>query len=124
MKPGLFVYHCATPTVAQHIAHGMFGMILVEPKGGLPKVDREFYVMQSEVYTEQPFGTKGEASESYDRLLNETPDYFVFNGAVGALSDQAPSRPRWAKKSASSSATRAEQDLVLPRDRRDHGHGL
>src|SRR5579863_1905057 len=51
MKAGLFVYHCATPMVANHIANGMYGMILVEPEAGLPKVDREFYVMQGEVYT-------------------------------------------------------------------------
>jgi nitrite reductase (NO-forming) len=51
LNPGLYVYHCATPTVAQHIANGMYGLILVEPEEGLPKVDREFYVMQGEIYT-------------------------------------------------------------------------
>jgi len=85
LNPGLYVYHCATPMHAQHIANGMYGMILVEPEGGLPKVDHEFYVMQGEIYTEQPFGTKGEATESYDRLMDERPEYFVFNGAVGSL---------------------------------------
>lgn len=54
LNPGLYVYHCATPPVAQHIAAGMYGLILVEPEGGLPKVDREFYVMQGELYTEEP----------------------------------------------------------------------
>jgi nitrite reductase (NO-forming) len=44
-KPGLYVYHCAIPMAAQHISNGMFGMILVEPEGGLPKVDHEYYVM-------------------------------------------------------------------------------
>jgi nitrite reductase (NO-forming) len=86
LNPGLYVYHCATPMVAQHIANGMYGMILVEPEGGLPKVDREFYVMQGELYTEQAIGTKGEAVESIDKLVNERPEYFLFNGAVGALS--------------------------------------
>jgi len=90
LKSGLYVYHCATPTVAQHIHRGMYGLILVEPEGGLPRVDREFYVMQGEVYTEEPFGTAGEATESYDRLIDERPEYFVFNGAVGALTDRAP----------------------------------
>jgi nitrite reductase (NO-forming) len=71
--------------VAQHIANGMYGLILVEPAEGLPKVDREFYVMQGEIYTEQPFGTKGEATESVDKLLAETPEYYVFNGAADAL---------------------------------------
>lgn len=88
INPGLYVYHCATPMVAQHIANGMYGMILVEPADGLPKVDREFYVMQGELYTEEPIGTKGEAVESIDKLVNERPEYFVFNGAVGALSGQ------------------------------------
>jgi nitrite reductase (NO-forming) len=90
LKPGLYVYHCATPMVAQHIANGMYGMILVEPEQGLPPVDHEFYVMQGEIYTEQPFGTAGEVTESYDKLMNERPEYFVFNGAVGALTTQMP----------------------------------
>jgi nitrite reductase (NO-forming) len=64
LTPGLYVYHCATPMVSQHIANGMYGMILVEPEGGLPKVDREFYVMQGEIYTEQALGAKGELTES------------------------------------------------------------
>jgi nitrite reductase (NO-forming) len=90
VKPGLFVYHCATPMVAQHIASGMYGMILVEPEEGLPPVDREFYVMQGEIYTEEPFGTAGLLTESYDKLMAERPEYFVFNGAVGALTDEHP----------------------------------
>jgi nitrite reductase (NO-forming) len=90
LNPGLYVYHCATPMHAQHIANGMYGLILVEPAEGLPKVDREFYVMQGEIYTEEAFGTQGELTESYDKLMNERPEYFVFNGAVGALSTQKP----------------------------------
>ncbi|WP_246728357.1 copper-containing nitrite reductase [Microvirga terricola] len=85
LSPGLYVYHCATPMVAQHIANGMYGMILVEPEGGLPKVDHEYYVMQGEIYTEQAFGTKGLAEESYDKLVSERPEYFVFNGTTDAL---------------------------------------
>ncbi|HEU5285950.1 MAG TPA: copper-containing nitrite reductase [Sphingomicrobium sp.] len=86
LNPGLYVYHCATPIVAQHIANGMYGLILVEPQEGLSKVDREFYVMQGEIYTEQPNGTKGELTESIDKLLAETPEYLVFNGAADGLS--------------------------------------
>lgn len=86
LNPGLYVYHCATPIVAQHIANGMYGLILVEPQDGLGKVDREFYVMQGEIYTEQPHGTKGELTESIDKLLAETPEYLVFNGAADGLS--------------------------------------
>ncbi|HEX6117839.1 MAG TPA: copper-containing nitrite reductase [Dongiaceae bacterium] len=90
INPGLYVYHCATPPVAQHISAGMYGLILVEPEGGLPKVDREFYVMQGELYTEEAIGAKGELTESWDKLLAERPEFFVFNGAVGALANQKP----------------------------------
>jgi nitrite reductase (NO-forming) len=85
LAPGLYVYHCATPMVAQHIANGMYGMILVEPEEGLSKVDREFYVMQGEIYTEQAHGTDGTLTESLDKLLAEQPEYYVFNGAADAL---------------------------------------
>lgn len=90
LKPGLYVYHCATPMVAQHIANGMYGMILVEPEEGLPAVDHEFYVMQGEVYTNEAFGSTGQLTESLQALLNEDPEYLVFNGAVGALTEQKP----------------------------------
>jgi nitrite reductase (NO-forming) len=90
LTPGLFVYHCASPLIAQHIASGMYGMILVEPEGGLPPVDREFYVMQGELYTQQPFGSQGLLAPSDEKLLDEKPEYFVLNGAVGALTTQHP----------------------------------
>ena len=90
INPGLYVYHCAVPIAAQHISNGMYGLILVEPEGGLPKVDHEFYVMQGEIYTEQKYGMKGELTESYEKLINERPEYFVFNGAVGALAGTFP----------------------------------
>ncbi len=89
LNVGLYVYHCATPSVAHHIANGMYGLILVEPTGGLPAVDREFYVMQGEVYTEQPFGAQGHLDFSEAKLLSEAPEYFVFNGAAGALTQDA-----------------------------------
>jgi len=88
--PGLFVYHCATPMVAEHISNGMYGMILVEPEGGLPPVDREFYVMQGEIYTNEAFGSTGHLTENVPALLNEDPEYFVLNGAVGGLTVQKP----------------------------------
>ncbi len=87
LKPGLYVYHCATPPVALHIANGMYGLILVEPEGGLPPVDHEWYVMQGEIYTTEPFGTRGQVTESWERLIDERPTYAVFNGAVGALTE-------------------------------------
>jgi len=87
---GLFVYHCATPMVADHISNGMYGLILVEPEGGLPPVDREFYVMQGELYTAGEFGEQGHQMSDTTKLLDEEPEYFVFNGAVGALTTQKP----------------------------------
>jgi nitrite reductase (NO-forming) len=90
LVPGLFVYHCATPMVAHHIANGMYGLILVEPEGGLPAVDREFYVMQGEIYTEGAYGQRGSQEFSVEKLLHERPEYFVFNGSVGALSKLHP----------------------------------
>lgn len=90
LNPGLYVYHCATPMVAHHIANGMYGLILVEPEGGLPPVDREFYVMQGELYTQEPFQQTGHQEFSVEKLLAESPEYFLFNGAVGALTDAHP----------------------------------
>jgi nitrite reductase (NO-forming) len=90
LNPGLYVYHCATPMVAEHIANGMYGMILVEPEEGLSPVDREFYVMQGEIYTNEAFGSTGHLTENVPALLNEDPEYLVFNGAVGALTEKKP----------------------------------
>jgi nitrite reductase (NO-forming) len=90
LVPGLYVYHCATPMVAEHIANGMYGLILVEPEAGLPPVDHEFYVMQGEIYTEAAFGQHGSQEFSVEKLLNERPEYFVFNGSVGAISKLHP----------------------------------
>ncbi len=90
LNVGLFVYHCATPMVADHISNGMYGLILVEPEGGLPPVDREFYVMQGELYTTGEFGEQGHQMSDTTKLLDEEPEYFVFNGAVGSLTTQKP----------------------------------
>ena len=90
LNPGLFVYHCATAPVGMHISNGMYGLILVEPKGGLLKVDREYYIMQSEFYTKGGYGDAGLQPFSMEKALHETPDYIVFNGSVGAMiGDQA-----------------------------------
>ena len=85
LNPGLYVYHCATAPVGIHIANGMYGLILVEPEEGLTEVDKEFYVMQSEFYTEGAYGEEGHQPFSYEKALAENPDYVVFNGAVGSL---------------------------------------
>ena len=118
--PASIVYHCATPPVAQHIANGMYGLILVEPEGGLPKVDREFYVMQGEIYTEEAFGTQGRGTDSYEKLLNERPEYYVFNGAVGALSTEHPLKAKVGETVRHLlRRRRSERDFVVPRHRRD-----
>lgn len=85
LQPGLYVYHCATASIGHHISSGMYGLILVEPEGGLPPVDHEFYIMQGEIYTAQPFGTDGHLDFSHEKMLDEDPEYYVFNGAAGAL---------------------------------------
>jgi nitrite reductase (NO-forming) len=85
LNEGLYVYHCATAPVGMHIANGMYGLILVEPEEGLPKVDREYYVMQSEFYTKGDFGEGGLRAFDMAEALTENPDYVVFNGATDAL---------------------------------------
>lgn len=85
LHPGLFVYHCAFPNAANHMAHGMYGMILVEPAGGLAKVDKEYYVMQGESYTSGELGRKGLQVFDTEAMLNGKPQYIVFNGRVGGI---------------------------------------
>ncbi len=85
MNPGLYVYHCATAPVGMHVGNGMYGLILVEPKDGLPKVDREYYVMQGDFYTSGKYGEEGLQAFDMNKAIDEKPTYVVFNGAVGAL---------------------------------------
>ncbi len=85
INPGFFVYHCATasPSIPEHIANGMYGAILVEPKGGLKKVDREFFIMQSEFYTTKGTGNTVVYSDKHG--LAEHPSHVVYNGMAGSL---------------------------------------
>ena len=85
LNPGLYVYHCATTPVPMHVANGLYGLILVEPKDGLPPVDREYYVMQGEFYTSGAFGDTGLQAFDLAKANDERPTYVVFNGAVGSL---------------------------------------
>lgn len=84
LNPGLYVYHCAVSPVPMHIGNGMYGLILVEPAEGLPKVDREFYVMQSEFYA-KPGVNGGPHTLDMELGADERPTHVVFNGSVGAL---------------------------------------
>ncbi|HEY6167036.1 MAG TPA: copper-containing nitrite reductase, partial [Verrucomicrobiae bacterium] len=85
INPGLYIYHCATAPVGMHVANGMYGLILVEPKDGLPPVDREYYVMQGDFYTAGKFGEEGLQAFDQNKAIDEKPTYVVFNGAVGSL---------------------------------------
>jgi FtsP/CotA-like multicopper oxidase with cupredoxin domain len=84
--PGLYFYHCSVDPVHVHVANGMYGLVLVEPEGGLPPA-KEFYVMQSEIYaTEDESDPKSrKLVMSYEDLLNEKPRYVVMNGKSQAM---------------------------------------
>jgi nitrite reductase (NO-forming) len=89
LYPGIFMYHCAHGDIPQHISHGMFGGILVDPEQPLPPVEHELYMVQSEYYT------TGDAAGVVDTdrggMTDEDPTHVVFNGAVGALAgDNSP----------------------------------
>ncbi len=85
LNPGLYVYHCATAPVPMHIGNGMYGLILVEPPEGLPKVDKEYYVMQGDFYTSGRYGEPGLQTFDMVKSIDERPTYVLFNGAVGSL---------------------------------------
>ncbi|EIC13830.1 copper-containing nitrite reductase [Kingella kingae] len=85
LQPGLYIYHCATAPVGMHIANGMYGLILVEPKEGLPPVDKEFYVVQGDFYTKGKYGEAGLQPFDMEKAIREQPDYVVFNGNVGSI---------------------------------------
>jgi nitrite reductase (NO-forming) len=92
--PGVFMYHCGTPMVLEHIAAGMYGMIIVEPRDGYPTtVDREYAIVQSEFYTRvDPQGRISEGQPLYvldtDRMRASQPTYTVFNGRYNGMVDE------------------------------------
>jgi len=85
LNEGIYVYHCATAPVGMHVANGMYGLILVEPPKGLPKVDHEYYVMQGDFYTTGKYREKGNQPFDMEKAIDERPTYVLFNGAEGAL---------------------------------------
>lgn len=85
LNPGLYVYHCATAPVGMHIANGMYGLILVEPEGGLPPVDKEYYIMQGDFYTKGKTGDRGLQPFDMEKAMREEADYVVFNGHTNAM---------------------------------------
>src|SRR5499427_9988635 len=85
LNEGIYVYHCATAPVGMHVANGMYGLILVEPPEGMPKVDHEYYVMQGDFYTGGKYREKGHQPFDMEKAIDERPTYVLFNGAEGAL---------------------------------------
>ncbi len=98
LNPGLYVYHCATAPVGMHIANGMYGLILVEPEEGYPKVDKEFYIVQSEFYTKGKYGERGLQPFAMEKAIEEKPDYVVFNGSVGAVANDNSLKAKMGEK--------------------------
>lgn len=68
-----------------HVANGMYGMIMVEPKAGMSRVDREFYVMQGDFYTTGAYRADGLQGFDMQKAIDEKPTYLLFNGMDGAL---------------------------------------
>ena len=78
------MYHCGTAPTLQHIANGMFGMVIVEPKGGLPRVDNELAIVQSEWY----LGAQGQPVDLARASAGApAPDFVVFNGVANQYKD-------------------------------------
>ncbi len=88
MRPGLYLYHCVAAPAGMHLANGMYGLILVEPKAGMSKVDKEFFIVQGEFYTNGAYGEQGDQHFDLKKALHEEPEYVVFNGRVGALMEE------------------------------------
>jgi len=92
--PGVYMYHCGTPMVLEHIASGMYGMMIVEPRGGYPtKVDHEYAVVQSEFYTKldaQKRKIDGQPLYVLDgeRVRTKAPTFTVFNGRYNSMVDK------------------------------------
>jgi nitrite reductase (NO-forming) len=81
---GVWMYHCGTTPTLHHIANGMYGMVIVEPKGGLPAVDHEIALVQSEWYLA---GQKEPVSLAKASAGNPSPDFVVFNGVANQYKD-------------------------------------
>jgi nitrite reductase (NO-forming) len=76
--PGVFMYHCGTPPVMDHMANGMYGAIIVDPAGGWAGAAQDYVLVQSEFYTQQNADTTYGLDEA--KLMTVQPDYVTFNG--------------------------------------------
>jgi len=88
LNPGIYVYHCGTKEVAEHMTNGAYGLILIEPEEGLSPVEEEFYVVQGEFYSILDKGQKGSTQFSGKKLKEEQPEIIVMNGRVGSLTGE------------------------------------
>jgi len=98
--PGIFMYHCGTPMILEHIASGMYGAVIVEPRAGYPtKVNREYVIVQSEFYVKpDPGKRKIDGAPLYvldgERLRASLPTHTVFNGVHnGMVARPLPAKP-------------------------------
>jgi nitrite reductase (NO-forming) len=81
---GVWMYHCGTAPALHHIANGMYGMVIVEPREGLPPVDHEFAIVQSEWY----LGPQGQPTDLGKAMAAApAPDLVLFNGVANQYKD-------------------------------------
>jgi nitrite reductase (NO-forming) len=82
--PGVFMFHCGTAPVIEHLGNGMYGAIIVDPAEGLTPA-REYALVQSEFYLGEK---KGDVhSGDVGKMLHDSPDYVVFNGMANQYRD-------------------------------------
>ncbi len=117
-RAGIWLYHCASMPMSAHIANGMFGAVVIDPPD-LPKVDRSYVLLQSELY----LGPQG-GSVDEDKVKAERPDAVVFNGYANQY-DHRPLAAKVGRAGADLGARRrSEPAHVLPRGRRAVRHGV
>lgn len=89
--PGVYIYHCGTPPMLQHMSMGQYGLVIVSPKEGYPtdsEVDKEYAVVQSEFYLQEKAGEEGMYEIDMDAAMNKQPSIVAFNGHQNALIDE------------------------------------
>ncbi len=83
--PGAFIYHCGTAPVLEHMANGMYGVIIVDPSKPLPPADASYVIEQSEWYTRQVNGNV--MAGDFTKMMTGVPDEVVFNGIAFQYKD-------------------------------------
>ncbi len=121
--PGAFLYHCGTAPVAAHIANGMVGAIIVDPAQPRPAA-REFVFVQSEFYAAPPAAPGGMHSLDWEKVLNQAPDYVVFNGRVAQYAKHPIKVPVGALLRLYVVNAGPNRDLIVPYRGRDLREGI